>query len=77
MPIFIPVDIVEDVIKSVKQNIWGSLGPRGTDSEALQGWILKYGEDSKIIRGSVGTFFDWISNKILSWLPIVNLCLAD
>ena len=43
MPIFIPVDIVEDMVKLVAQKLPGSLGHGSTDSEALQGWILKYG----------------------------------
>ena len=39
--IFIPVDIMEDVFKSVTQKLLGSLSPIGTDSEALQGWVFK------------------------------------
>ena len=53
-PIFIPVDIMEDVVKLVAQNLLGSLVTGGTDSEALQGWLLKFGEDSKKLCISVG-----------------------
>ena len=56
-PNFIPVDITEDVIKSVAQKILGSSGPGGTDSEYLQGWLLKFGQDSKKLRTSVKFFF--------------------
>ena len=47
MPIFIPVDITEDVVYLVEWNISGIFGPGGTDSEALQGWLLKVGNDRK------------------------------
>ena len=40
MPIVIPLDITEDVVKSVVWKLLGSLGPGGTNSETLQGWIL-------------------------------------
>ena len=46
-PIFFLVDIAEDVIELVMWKRLGSLGPGDTDSEYIQGWILKYGEDSK------------------------------
>ena len=39
-----------------------SSGPRGMDSEALQGWLLKFGEDGTRLRTSVETFVDWLAN---------------
>ena len=50
IPIFIPVDITDDVVESVARKCLGSPVPGGTDSEALHGWLLKFGEDSKILR---------------------------
>ena len=47
MPIFIPVDITEYVVKSVARKLLVSLGPGYTDLEALQGWFLKLGADRK------------------------------
>ena len=67
-PIFIPVDITEDVAESVAQIILGGLSPGGTDVEDIQGWILKFREDSKRLCTSVETFFDWLSNGRLPWL---------
>ena len=55
-PIFIPVDITENVIKSVACNLTGGSGPGGTDSGGLQGWLLKFREDSKTFRISVEIF---------------------
>ena len=52
-PIFIPIDIMEDVVKFAARKFSGSLGPGGTDSEDLQEWILKSGWDRKILRISV------------------------
>ena len=57
MPIFIPVDIMEDSVKSVVQKLTGSSVPVGMDSEALQEWVLNFGEDSKRLRSSFETFF--------------------
>ena len=67
MPIFIPVDIMEDLVESVAQKISGSFVPGGTGTEALQGWILKFGEDIKKLHMSVEIFVDWISNNNLTW----------
>ena len=41
------MDITEDLVKLVACKISGVLGPGGTDSDALQGWLLKSGENSK------------------------------
>ena len=45
----------------------GSSGPVGPDLEALQGWILKFGEDSARLRTSVETFLNWLANGVLPW----------
>ena len=45
-PIFIPFDIMEGAVESVGRKLSGSSGPGGTDSEALQGRLLKFVEDS-------------------------------
>ena len=57
-PTFIPVDITEEDIESVAQKFLGSPGPGGTESEVLQEWLLKFGEDGTIIRTSIDTFVD-------------------
>ena len=65
--IFIPVYITEDMAKSVARKLSGSSGPGGTDSEDLQGWILKFGEHSKRLCSSVETFVEWISTGSPPW----------
>ena len=47
MPNFIPMDITEDVVKLVVRKLSWISGPGGTDPETLQGWLLKFEEDSK------------------------------
>ena len=37
------------------------------DSEALQGWLLKFGEDSTRLSTCVETFADWLANVCLPW----------
>ena len=61
-PIFIPVNITEKDVESIAQELLGISGPGGTDSEALQVWLMKYGEDSTRLRTSVETFVDWLAN---------------
>ena len=46
-PIFIPMDIMEDVVESVAHKLFGSLVPGGTYSKDLQGCLVKYVEDRK------------------------------
>ena len=57
-PIFSPVHIKEEVVESFMRKLSGSSGPGGTDSEALQGWLLKSREDIKRLRTSVENFSD-------------------
>ena len=57
-PIFIPVDIMEEAVELVARTILGSSDPEGTELEALQGCILKFGDDSTRLRTSVETFVD-------------------
>ena len=44
MPIFIPVDIMEESVESVARKRLGSSGPGGTDSEALQNGFWNLGK---------------------------------
>ena len=61
-PIFISVDITEEAVELVTQNLLGSFGPGSTDSEALQGWLLNFGEGSTRLSTSVENFIDWLVN---------------
>ena len=61
---FISVNIIKDTVKLVARKLWGDYVPGGTDSEALQGWLLKFKEYSKILRNSVETFIEWLANGI-------------
>ena len=66
-PIFIPIDITEEAVESVAENNSGSSGPGGTDSEALQEWIIKFGEDITRLHTSINTFVVWIANGSPPW----------
>ena len=46
---------------------FGEFRPGGTDSESLQGWILKFREDRKKICTRVGNFFNWLVNQSPPW----------
>ena len=57
-PIFIAVGFTEEAVESVARKLLGASVPGGTYSEALQVWILKFGEDSTRLSTSVETFVD-------------------
>ena len=65
--VLIPMDITEEVVNSVAQKVSGSTGPGGTDSEALQGWIINFVDHSRKLSISVESFVDWMANKNPPW----------
>ena len=74
-PIFITMDITEDVVELVTEKLSGSSGTGVTDSEDLQRWLLKSGEDIKILFTSVEIIVDWISHKYtLGSLQVIYIC---
>ena len=66
-PIFIPVNIMEDVVEFAAQKTSGRAGPSENDSEALQGWLLKIGDDIKKLCIGVENFMEWLANQIPPW----------
>ena len=44
-----------------------SSSPGGTDYEALQGWLLKFGDEITRLRTSIETFVDWLANGRPPW----------
>ena len=42
-PIFIPGNITEEAVELVAHKLLGGSGLGGRDSEALHGWLLKFG----------------------------------
>ena len=65
--IFILIDITEEAVEVVVWKYSGSSDLGGTDSEALQGWLLKLGEEITRLRNSVESFVDWLANGNLTW----------
>ena len=66
-PVFIPVDITEDVVELVVQKLSGSIGPSGTDLEDLQGWLLKFWDHSRKLCVIVKYFVDCLAQKKPPW----------
>ena len=62
-PIFILVNITEEAVELVARKILGGSVPGDTDSEALQGWTLKFGDYSTRICTRVENFVDWLANR--------------
>ena len=65
--IFTPIGITEEAVESVACNLLGGSFTEGMDSEALQGWLLKFGEDRTRLRTSEETFIDWLANGRTPW----------
>ena len=66
-PIFITIYITEDVKIMVARKLLGTFITGGTDSEALQRWILKSEKDRKILCTSVEIFVIWIAIQSSPW----------
>ena len=65
--ILIPVNITEEAVESVARKLSGISGPGGTESEALEVWLLKFGEDCTRLRTRLETFMDWLANGSPPW----------
>ena len=66
-PIFIPVHITEEAVKLITRKLSGNSGPGGTNSEALQRWLVKFREDSTRLCNSVEACIDLLDNGSLPW----------
>ena len=64
---FIPVDIMENVVKSVARKLYGIIGTGGIDPEDLQGWLLKFWYHRKNNCVSVESFVAWLANHNPPW----------
>ena len=62
----VELDITEETVEQVARRLSGSAGPGGTDSAAVQHWLLRFGGASQQLRKSVAEFTDWLAN---SWPP--------
>ena len=67
MPMFIPADIMEDVVESIERKILRSLGTDIMDLEVLHGCQLKFAGDIKRLWINIGIFVDWLANYNTSW----------
>jgi hypothetical protein len=61
------VDITEETVEQVARRLSGSAGPGGTDSAAVQHWLLRFGGASQQLRKAVAEFTDWMANTPPPW----------
>ncbi len=66
-PDFVDVDICEETVGTVARRLSGSAGLGGTDSHALQHWLLRFGVASRKLRTALAEFTDWLSNNFPLW----------
>ena len=61
---------------SVMRKLLGDPGPGDMDSEDLQGWLLKFGEDRKILCATMEFVFSDYAMGALLGRTVVHLCMA-
>ena len=66
-PDFVDVDVTEETVEKVARRLSGSAGVGGTDSHALQHWLLRFGAVSRKLRAVVAKLVDWLSNSFPPW----------
>ena len=66
-PEAIDLDITQDTVEKVASRLHGSAGPSGTDAVALRDWLLRFGEDSKILREELAAIARWLANHHPPW----------
>ena len=67
--------MIDDMVKSVAQIFSGNSGPGGTDLEALQGWLLKFGEDRKNFAPALQFLLIGWTIRACPGNPTLHLCL--
>ena len=67
LPNLVELDITEETVEQVARRLLGSAGPGGTDSAAVQHWLLRFGGASQQLRKAVAELTDWISNSSPPW----------
>ena len=66
-PEITPVDITEDTVTAVAERLSGGAVPGGTDSVALQHWLLRFVSASAELRLIVRDFVKWLGNGRPPW----------
>ena len=67
LPDFVDVDITEDIVEQVARRLSGSAGPGGSDAQAIQQWLLRFGGASQELRRAVAKFVSWMANDSPPW----------
>jgi hypothetical protein len=67
LPDFVDLDITDEAVEKVARRLSGSAGSGGTDSHALQHWLLRFGKASGALRDAVADFTDWLGNTAPPW----------
>ena len=61
------MDITEDIVEQVARRLSGSAGPGGSDAQAIQQWLLRFGGASQELRRAVAKFVSWMANDSPPW----------
>ena len=62
VPDFVDLDITEETVEQTARRLSGSAGPGGTDSAAVQHWLLRFGGAKAVVE-----FTDWMANTSPPW----------
>jgi hypothetical protein len=66
-PNYVDVGITEECVKKVAQCLSSSAGLGGTDSHALQQWLLRFRTASRELHTALAELTEWLSNSFPPW----------
>ena len=55
--------VTEDVVEIVAAKLGGSAGLSGTDAVDCSKWLLRFGDESKVLRGIIASMTTWLANE--------------
>ena len=67
LPEIMELDITQEHVEQVARHASGATGPGGTDSTAIQNWLLQHGKTSTLLRKSFANLVSWLANTDPPW----------
>lgn len=63
----IPVNVTTDTVAQVATHLSGAAGPDGVDGIDLRNWLLRFGNESEIMRAEMSLWCMWLANSHPPW----------